>query len=62
MENSKTIPEFLNYLNFEKRFSEHTANCYGADLRQFTEFLIDRSESVPQTTKHDQPVTSLTKS
>ncbi len=59
MENSKTVPEFLNYLRFEKRFSEHTANCYGADLRQFTEFLVDRSESVPQTTEHHQPVTSL---
>jgi len=44
MEDSVIIQEFLSYLNFEKRFSEHTAKCYGADLSQFVEFLISRSE------------------
>ena len=44
MEDSVTIQEFLNYLNFEKRFSEHTAKCYGADMRQFGEFLIGSSD------------------
>ena len=44
MENSVVIQEFLSYLKFEKRFSEHTAKCYGADLRQFGEFLIWRDE------------------
>ena len=39
MEDSLIIQEFLNYLNFEKRFSEHTAKCYSADLIQFGEFL-----------------------
>lgn len=39
MEKCHVIQEFLNYLNFEKRFSGHTAKCYGADLRQFGEFL-----------------------
>ena len=29
------ISEFLNYLNFERHFSPHTAKCYSADLRQF---------------------------
>ena len=43
MENSIHVNEFLNYLNFEKRFSEYTAKCYGADLRQFSQFLVDRS-------------------
>jgi integrase/recombinase XerC len=38
------VQEFLNYLKFEKRFSEHTAKCYGADLRQFGEFLLGSSE------------------
>lgn len=47
MENSITVQEFLNYLNFEKRFSEHTAKCYGADLRQFSEFLINYSDREP---------------
>jgi integrase/recombinase XerC len=31
--------EFLNYLKFEKHFSDYTARCYGADLEQFVEFL-----------------------
>jgi len=34
----------LNYLKFERRFSEHTAKCYGADLSQFGEFLAGASE------------------
>jgi integrase/recombinase XerC len=45
MEHSKIIQKFLDYLRFEKRFSEHTAKCYGADLGQFSEFLIAGSES-----------------
>jgi len=43
MEDSTVVQEFLNYLNFEKRFSEHTAKCYEADLRQFSEYLIGDS-------------------
>lgn len=43
MENSMVIQEFLSYLQFEKRFSEHTAKCYGADLVQFGEFLTGRA-------------------
>jgi integrase/recombinase XerC len=39
MEESMMIQKFLNYLKFERRFSEHTAKCYGADLTQFSEFL-----------------------
>ncbi len=30
---------FLSYLKDEKHFSPYTARCYGADLRQFVEFL-----------------------
>jgi integrase/recombinase XerC len=43
MENSVIIQEFINYLNFEKRFSEYTAKCYGADLAQFTGYLTGSS-------------------
>ncbi len=39
MEESAIIQDFLGYLKFEKRFSEHTAKCYGADLVQFGDFL-----------------------
>ncbi len=44
MEDSIIINEFLNYLQFEKRFSVHTAKCYGVDLSQFGEFLLSRGE------------------
>ena len=44
MEDSAISREFLSYLKFERRFSEHTAKCYGADLVQFGEFLIGCSE------------------
>jgi integrase/recombinase XerC len=40
-EGSVTIEQFLHYLKFEKRFSEHTAKCYGADLAQFSGFLLN---------------------
>ena len=42
MEDSVIIQDFLNYLQFEKRFSPHTAKCYGVDLIQFGEFLTGR--------------------
>ena len=45
MENSAIIQEFLNYLSYEKRFSEHTAKCYGADLKQFAEYLLSTFQS-----------------
>ncbi|RMH13422.1 MAG: tyrosine recombinase XerC [Planctomycetota bacterium] len=32
---------FAEYLTNERRFSPYTARCYGADLRQFVEFLAD---------------------
>lgn len=45
MEDSIIIHKFLDYLKFERRFSEHTAKCYGADLTQFCDFLRDRSDT-----------------
>jgi integrase/recombinase XerC len=39
-----TIPivsSFLEYLTDERHFSPYTARCYGADLRQYTEYLCD---------------------
>jgi integrase/recombinase XerC len=57
MENNVLIQEFLNYLNFEKRFSEHTAKCYGVDLSQFSEFLSNRAEggtATPETISSGQ--------
>ena len=45
MEESTIIHKFLDYLKFERRFSEHTAKCYGADLTQFGEYLEGTVES-----------------
>ncbi len=55
MEESTIINEFLDYLKFERRFSEHTAKCYGADLLQFTDFL----SGVPEDASHDHDPMSL---
>jgi integrase/recombinase XerC len=53
MEESTIIQKFLDYLKYEKRFSEHTAKCYGADLNQYGEFLISTSDrSLPA----DEPI------
>ena len=54
MEESTIIRKFLDYLKFEKRFSEHTAKCYGADLSQFSEFLIGTSDAGHQPA--DEPI------
>jgi len=48
MENNTVIQEFLGYLSFEKRFSEHTSKCYGADLEQFSQFLAGYSDAKPE--------------
>jgi len=53
MKESMTIQKFLDYLRFERRFSEHTAKCYGADLTQFGEFLISNSDG---TSGHTEPI------
>jgi len=52
MKDSAIVQDFLNYLKFEKRFSEHTAKCYEADLSQFGEYLIGASESGPSSDEH----------
>jgi tyrosine recombinase XerC len=39
MSQNALVTEFLNYLNFERHFSPHTAKCYGADLSQFCAYL-----------------------
>ena len=41
---SQTLPiiqNFLDYLVDERHFSPYTSRCYGLDLRQFSEFLIE---------------------
>ena len=41
---SSLIEQFIDYLRLERHFSPYTARCYGADLRQFTEFLASPSD------------------
>ena len=36
------IQPFLDYLHFEKRYSQHTIRSYGDDLRDFFAFVKDR--------------------
>jgi len=36
---------FIDYLRFEKRFSEHTLSAYQNDLKQFAEFIAITTES-----------------
>ncbi|MEN0020865.1 MAG: tyrosine recombinase XerC [Planctomycetota bacterium] len=38
---------FAGYLTDERHFSPYTARCYGADLRQFCEFLADERNIEP---------------
>jgi len=45
MKDCAITQEFLNYLKYEKHFSDHTAKCYGADLEQFTDFLVSAAQS-----------------
>jgi len=47
-----TLPitdEFASYLTDERHFSPYTARCYGADLRQFIEYIVnDTGTSIDQ--------------
>jgi len=55
MDNSMLVPQFLDYLRFEKRFSEHTAKCYGADLSQFCDFLAGSKGSRAKNDESGKP-------
>ncbi|MBI1369231.1 MAG: tyrosine recombinase [Planctomycetes bacterium] len=41
--NVPLINQFLEYLQLERHFSPFTARCYGADLRQYAQFLAGAS-------------------
>ncbi|CAN5693047.1 tyrosine recombinase XerC [soil metagenome] len=42
------IDGFINYLTNERHFSAYTARCYGADLRQFMEYMQERFGAQPE--------------
>src|SRR4051794_38189997 len=37
------IEEFLNYLRYERNFSNYTIRCYGTDLEQYCGYLESQS-------------------
>ncbi|HEV58148.1 MAG TPA: tyrosine recombinase XerC [Phycisphaerales bacterium] len=47
MKDCAITQEFLSYLKYEKHFSDHTAKCYGADLEQFTDWLLGHNQNEP---------------
>jgi len=53
MEENAIVQDFLNYLKLEKRFSDHTANCYGADLTQFGDYLSASLEASDEHSHRD---------
>ena len=42
---SPQVQQFLDYLRFERHFSDYTVKCYGADLMQFAAFLVNGAEA-----------------
>ncbi len=40
------LDSFTSYLSDERHFSPYTARCYGADLRQFVDFLVGQHHIV----------------
>jgi integrase/recombinase XerC len=47
------VQDFLGYLEHEKHFSQHTAKCYGADLKQFSDFVTSHSAGHEDPGHHD---------
>lgn len=60
MENCLIITEFLDYLKFEKHFSEHTAKCYNADLEQFCQYLSGQPEQSGSSAQNNASVAVAT--
>jgi integrase/recombinase XerC len=41
---SPLVQQFLDFLQFEKHFSDYTIRCYGIDLVQFSRFLVSPTD------------------
>jgi len=52
MNTNDLIHEFIEYLRFERHFSNYTARCYSADLRQFVETLWGQPKAEGQGSDH----------
>jgi integrase/recombinase XerC len=44
------LERFVNYLQYEKRYSAHTINAYNNDLRQFLEYLTSIEQTLESAT------------
>ena len=42
-----TIDDFLNYLRYERNYSERTVQSYGKDLRAFESYFKNSKKHVP---------------
>ncbi|MEM6394637.1 MAG: site-specific tyrosine recombinase/integron integrase [Planctomycetota bacterium] len=52
------LDQFVHYLRYERHFSPYTARCYGADLRQFIEYLASDDAVKPMgSTDENGPAT-----
>ncbi|MEM1212305.1 MAG: tyrosine recombinase XerC [Planctomycetota bacterium] len=51
------LDQFVHYLRYERHFSPYTARCYGADLRQFIEYLASDDAVKPVGADDDAPAT-----
>ena len=51
---SPLVRQFLDYLQLEKHFSDHTVRSYGTDVRQFGDCLLGRGVE-PRATQEEQP-------
>lgn len=49
----KQVQSFLNYIEFEKRYSKHTLESYANDLLQFGTFLKPYEKEIPLATHID---------
>lgn len=56
MDNSELIREFRDYLQHQRHCSDQTIRCYGADLEQFSDFLIDRPAAAVQAREKTCPL------
>ncbi|MDP1844270.1 MAG: tyrosine-type recombinase/integrase [Sediminibacterium sp.] len=41
------IDSFINYLKFEKRYSQHTIISYQNDLEQFFQYMVSQFDAIP---------------